>query len=208
MSINVVESSDSFFGTENLVSVFMGEIRNLNNIMRFNNRFVTHHMTVSSHTFYVTVYSLLISKKMSLSPRLISCVLEMSLKHDVEESEYGDILVPAKSELIDADEYESFSDKIRDELLGSSIRVSEMEHDFCFQIVRFSDKVEGLITSLEEVEMGNRYFVSIAYSHLEVLSHIAESSHILYDLYVAFRNYSESILNQIDLNRDKLEVKK
>ena len=152
---------------KNLEGLF--EIRNLNELKRFNIRLTLHDQNVSSHSLFVAIIANYIAhdfEKLEIFDiKNRYRVLISALTHDFEECKLGDILIPSKSNF--KSKYEEESKKIKEELFKKlnienfDFELNEIEKN----IIEFSDKLEGFIYCVEEVEFGNSQFEEFAKSY-------------------------------------------
>lgn len=137
------------------------EIRNLNELKRFNIRLTLHDQNVSSHSLFTGIISHYIANGLRKTTDIIKPInqyriLLNSLIHDFEECELGDILIPSKSNF--KKDYDEEAKKVKSRLFNSlnieDVELLELEST----IVEFSDRIDGLLYCFEEIEFGNSQF--------------------------------------------------
>lgn len=162
------------------------KIRDLRNITRFNKRLLHVNDTVSSHSYYVTVLSLLVSLEyieksgnISINP---TSVMSYSLLHDIEESVLGDVLTPTKYRNTEyLNQYNKLKDDVIDDMLKGneflkSVELNEQEK----LVFKFCDMFEAYSTSMEEYYLyGNKQFEFISSNYKsKILDFVSVDSHL------------------------------
>lgn len=153
--------------THNFIKFVFGRSRRLNQINRFNIRFRSYDEKVSSHSYYVTLYSLILSDFLTEMGYKIDTkkVIYCSVLHDVEESISGDTIRPFKLQF--KKEYDELAKLSAKEVLNDLptnlrdkyLKYWEKDEDCIeFLIVRIADDLSGLVYCSEQTKLGNKTF--------------------------------------------------
>jgi len=158
------------------IKFLFGSNRRISRVIRFSTRPRVVDETVSTHSYYVVLYSLIISKmlinrgvKVNVEKTMTRAIL-----HDLDESVSGDIIRTFRERLSDELEklcYEvmrgilqGLDKKIYEELL---LNWSQKFNDIEGKIVNLCDNISGWAYSEEQIQMGNQIFISIANHYYE-----------------------------------------
>jgi len=152
--------------------------RNLAHVTRFNNRPQHFPESVAEHSFYVSYFTLLLTKLLEKQKVKIDGkkALQIAIIHDAEEGFSGDILNPFKH--YNEKVYQAIKEVNR-EMVGEtfidlptdlSSELVELWHEETntktleAQVVKVADKLSLLSKCFEEIKAGNNYFEEI-YKH-------------------------------------------
>ena len=136
------------------------KLRNLSYVERFNLLVKLHPQNVATHSLYTAYLTLYLIERLKLgvNPYLAATY---AILHDVEEAYLGDIILPTKNGELGV-AYRKTAEKIKRDIfryLGIDyIGIpKDVKH-----IVKVADMLEAYIYAIEEVKLGNRYFVKVA----------------------------------------------
>src|SRR4030042_3764267 len=149
--------------------------RSLAHVTRFNNRPQHFEESVAEHSFYVSYFTLLLTKLLEKKKIKIDTkkALSIAIIHDVEEGFSGDILNPFKH--YNEKVYQAIKEVNR-EMIGemfielptdlSSELVQLWKEENAgktaeSQVVKTADKLSLLSKCFEEIQAGNNYFEEI-----------------------------------------------
>ena len=182
---------------ENFIKFLFGSNRRISRVVRFSTRPRTVDEYVSTHSYYVALYGLIISKLLIKKGVKVDIekVMTRALLHDLDESVSGDIIRIFREKL--SSELESLCYEVMKGILkGLDKSVYEdllwdwhqKFEDTEGQIVKLCDNIAGWIYCEEQIQMGNNIFKSISEDYLKriitdtILNWIPE-------LYQEFKNY-------------------
>ncbi|MFH1209643.1 MAG: YfbR-like 5'-deoxynucleotidase [archaeon] len=175
---------------------FVMDVRRLEGIERCSNTPHIHKSYVSSHSYYVALYSMLFADIENSNSDIhiydTSEVIKKALIHDLEESITGDILFPFKKS--NEDYLKPQIQKIVNEELFYGIPNSDIKFYYKFLwntskdnsregiMVAAMDKFEILIYSLAELLLGNKQFILIYETALDILRNKFQTISSLQDI--------------------------
>jgi 5'-deoxynucleotidase YfbR-like HD superfamily hydrolase len=153
--------------TNDFIKFIFGPSRRLNQINRFNIRFRSYNEKVSSHSYYVALYSLILSDFLiDLGYEInIKKVVYSSILHDIEESISGDTIRPFKLQF--KKEYDTLAKLSAKEVLDdlpTNLKDKYLDYwekdEKCieFLIVKIADDLSGLVYCHEQIKLGNKTF--------------------------------------------------
>jgi len=169
-----------------------GSSRRLNNIVRFNTRHRSLSENVASHSYYVALYSLILSKILiQLGEKVnVEKVLTRALLHDIEECVAGDVLKNVKADPEMKKAYNKIAELSAKSVLSplppgiKNSLFSEWRHQLEGTegwIVDMADELSGITYSREQLQMGNNYFKTIFADYQKRFRDLVENT-ILQDL--------------------------
>lgn len=144
-------------------NVFEPRLRAASIVPRWSIVWRTRDNNIAEHSWYVTVYSMLVAQVIEWKGPAAS-LLAMASLHEIEELVTGDVVSPVKTRLIDRDRLDQFVDtQLRRSLpfahsLDTSIRESvgkDMVEQIC-AIIKVADTLDALFFLLTEELLGNR----------------------------------------------------
>jgi 5'-deoxynucleotidase YfbR-like HD superfamily hydrolase len=156
-----------------LIDFFIGHHRRLAKVIRYSTRIRSFDESVSTHTFFVVLYTailsdILIKKGIEVDK---SKAMTRALVHDLAEQTSGDIIRTFKADLPEAfNRLEEISvnkslQTLPEELKNEySENWQKMFDDLEGLIVKVADDISGLMYCYESIKMGNQYFYGI-YQH-------------------------------------------
>ena len=190
-------------------------VRDLRNIRRFNKRILHNNDTVASHSYYVTMLSLMIAERyneITHSEQVDSslCMIN-SLFHDAEECVLGDVITTTKysngsmKRAYDELKYEVFKDVMGHNQFRTLIAAMESKGRFSKELVicTLADKIEAQLTCLEEyVLYSNQQFRQIIDKYKLLINNIVNEDKVLHKIYHEILDeIAKSYLNgKYDLN--------
>jgi len=162
---------------------FIMDIRRLEGIERCSNTPHIHKSYVSSHSYYVALYSMLFA---DIENSNINChtydtseVIKKALIHDLEESITGDILYPFKKSnevYLKPKIQKIVKEKLFDGIPDKAVKIyykklwnNSKDDTKEGMMVAAMDKFEILIYSLTELFLGNKQFVLIYKTALNII---------------------------------------
>ncbi len=170
---------------KNFGKFLLGFQRRLSNIIRFNTRPRLMHESVATHSFYVGLYTIILSDyavKKGIQVDIIKAV-KRALLHDIEESIAGDVQKQIKHQMLEA--YNKISDmvivrilenlpsEIKENYLIEALSFKETldkgEQDIESLIVNIADDISGVVYCKEELNLGNKYFEHILTDYIKRL---------------------------------------
>ena len=157
-----------------MIEFLFGVQRRLANILRWNTTPRINTESVASHSYFVVLYSIIISDYIkanyNLSPD-IEKVCKIAVLHDLEESFSGDIVASIKASSVEfrnvlEDINLKVLDKIFDHFDNKDEYISywKMSRDYSYlesKIVRVADLISQILYSFEEIKMGNSFMNDI-----------------------------------------------
>jgi 5'-deoxynucleotidase YfbR-like HD superfamily hydrolase len=181
-------------------------IKRLDSVIRYSSIPVTHHELVSTHSYWVTMYALLIHRAIDGEDRLTSRLLISALIHDLSESKTGDVVrtfkyssEPLKKEIDNAEELivKSLPQEIQDLFSVHSdtkgIEAACNDTRYIKDIVKAADFVslfrymrkEAAMHNMEIIPFYNRMFTDLCTmsASMEVLSKTSGYAKHLRQLY-------------------------
>jgi 5'-deoxynucleotidase YfbR-like HD superfamily hydrolase len=189
-----MEKQNNVLDSKYLYDFALGSSRRLNNLVRYNTRHRTTVENVASHSFYVTLYSLIIADMLMAKGQKLNVqqVLVRALIHDMEECVAGDVLKHVK----DDEDMNRAYDKIANMSIDSVLSVlpeglismlkKEWENvkDDSIEswVVNIADNIGGIVYCHEQCTMGNKYFEHIYQDYISRLNRLVDNT-ILQDIY-------------------------
>lgn len=152
------------------VKFLFGHNRRLNHVIRFSTRLKNYNENVASHSFYVSLYSIIladIAKELGYKINLEK-LIKGSLFHDIEECASGDVITLFKKQMRKA--YTKLSEMSILTVLKDLPEKQKKEYSEIWKnhsngiegwIIRIADDLEGLIYCQEQLDLGNSYFIDI-----------------------------------------------
>lgn len=137
------------------------ELRTLAFVGRWNILMAGNRDNVAQHSYYVTVYSRVIADVIQWKGPM-DYVMWQALMHDADEAITGDIIGPAKKQIIDEEKAADFLNDQMEAKMGGLIdlaehmEVTDVQHDEATRIVHAADKLDALLYLIGEHRMGNR----------------------------------------------------
>jgi 5'-deoxynucleotidase YfbR-like HD superfamily hydrolase len=134
---------------------FGGSLRVLNQVPRWGciPRIKDH--PVSSHSYWVLMYCMLLSQHMGLDATSTLEVYEFAILHDTDEAATGDIIGPVKRSAVDRPRLADYA--------RQSFRSWGVEHlipaepsQSARDIVKAADTIDDMLTLSEEIALGNK----------------------------------------------------
>ena len=122
------------------------DIYKLKNIVRYNNKLTLTKETVSEHSFYVALISLMICQKLKLNNDITLQVLVKSILHDMPEIEINDITHDVKERL-----------KLRPLLKVYELEYFEEHFNEFLQIINADNKIVNLIVDISDAYSVKQY---------------------------------------------------
>lgn len=141
------------------MSFFPPELRTLGVIRRWSIVWTLTEDTVSNHSFFVSLYANQIAKMIGWQGDY-GQLLFTAIAHDAEESTSGDLVAPAKKEMLDTQRAQSY---LRAQMLKRMPTIVEQQDaaaaspDFIAikRIVKCADRLDALLFLTVEKRMGN-----------------------------------------------------
>lgn len=160
-----------------LFDFFVHSHRRLSNINRFNTRICTTHESVAAHSYYVTLYAMVLVDELSIRHNIhidMQSTLQLAVLHDIEECIMGDIVRTIKKH----DEYNQVYNTLSIDAVQEVFRHTAMiqcdkycniwntQHDNIkvytpAWVVKVADDLSGIVYCHEQLRLGNTYFESI-----------------------------------------------
>lgn len=200
---------------KNLVNVlFEGEINKLSNINRFSSIPVIRYENVAEHSYYVSIYSLLVGLDLIQAGAnvALSSLLTKSLVHDIDESISGDFLrsfkysdielvkiIKKNCERLTLSIFNKYSET-PDKLYKHWLADKDASLEGC--IVRIVDLLAVSIYCKSEINKGNK---NLVYVLNETAGYIADCKEIVMKLGEPERKYLLDFIKQI-IDYTKKEV--
>lgn len=188
---------------DNFIKFLFGSNRRISRVVRFSTRPRTVDEYVSTHSYYVTLYSLIISKLLIKKGVKVNIekVLTRALVHDLDESVSGDIIRIFREKL--SGELESLCYEVMKGILkGLDKSVYEdllwdwhqKFEDIEGQIVKLCDNISGWIYCEEQIQMGNKIFIAISKDyHGRIIEDLGKLG--LVELRGEFKDYDREKIN-------------
>lgn len=157
-------------------------IKRLDSVIRYSSIPVAHHESVAQHSYWVTIYTLLIHKTIGGEDRLTKDLLIAALIHDSAESRSGDYVrthkyssESLKKELDKSEELivESFPQEIRD-LFKKPFDVTYDDGLYIKDVVKAADFVSLFHYMRKEAAMHNMEIVPFYYRMIVDLSDMCD----------------------------------
>lgn len=174
-----------------LTEFLFGFQRRLSHIIRFNTRPRTIDETVASHSFFVTLYSLILAEILEEKGIKIDKLktVRRALLHDIEECVAGDLMTHLKQDPDVKKVYDKIAlysvqtslkklpKKIRNIFLEEWKEFSkgESKEDW---IVEVADDLSGIIYCQEQVLVGNKFFKIILQNYLNRFSKLVSGTEL------------------------------
>ena len=196
-------------------SFLFGAQRRLTNIIRWNTTPKIISESVSSHSYFVTLYSMYLSdylKEKYLLKINIEKVMRMSILHDIEECFSGDIVASLKA--ADEDFKEILANvcrKVVKEVFKGCTFSEEYillweeyreEKTIEAKIARVSDILCQILYSFEEIKLGNEFMEPICENSLRLLKTYTDEW--IRELYSEISDFVISNTTSINLEEDVL----
>jgi 5'-deoxynucleotidase len=168
----------------NFAKFLFGYHRRLGSIIRFNTRIKFFDENVAAHSYYVTLYTMIICKYLnSIDVNKVNAekAITIALVHDIEECISGDIMKHVKLKMKNAYEemskftadrvFKNVPDAIKKSLIEEAYEFEHGTNDSIIEkkIVKIADDICGIIYCKEEVDLGNKYFVKILDDYMKRL---------------------------------------
>lgn len=142
---------------------FPPELRTLSVVPRWSIVWILTNDSVANHSYFVTFYAREIAKLIDWSGDL-GDLMYRALVHDAEESISGDIIGPAKDEMLDNERAKRYlHDQMRLRMPFVPVNLDIMrafdpvEDDEAWRIVKAADKMDALIFTIIEQRLGNNF---------------------------------------------------
>lgn len=147
--------------------------RRLSHVIRYNNTPKLQHENVATHSFFVALYTMVVTDSLNLPDAEKLKAIRMALVHDIEESFSGDIIYDVKRQ---SPEFKEAVTMMNHAILGKTLqglpeetaklydelwKEYNMRDSYSAQIVEFADDLSAAMFSSEEVKLGNTYFEEI-----------------------------------------------
>lgn len=141
------------------------ELYRLSNIIRYNPWSKINTETVSSHSFFVALFTKMICDGLEVKPSIKLAALEFALVHDAPESLMNDItydakrLMPGINELLEKFEKQYLEKNFPETMKVAFIDEDSSEEDLLVSlIVKLADVYSVIQYCNNEVQLGNRPF--------------------------------------------------
>lgn len=182
---------------DNFIQFLFGSNRRISRVVRFSTRPRSVDEYVATHSYYVALYGLILSK-MLIGKGVkvdVESVLTRALVHDLDESVSGDIIRIFREKLSNELEVlcgevmqgilKGLPDKQREYLMFHWHNKFEETEGL---IVKICDNIAGWAYCEEQIQMGNKIFVPIAGDYLKRI--LTDTYNIgLEELYQQFKDY-------------------
>lgn len=153
----------------------MRKFYKLDNIIRYNTLNKLKQETVASHSYYVSLFAMMICNGLKMGPAFLGKVLEVALTHDIPEIEINDITHDAKQKM---PELVEILKKYEDEFMlctfpavYSTIKSPQLYDLIANQIVKVADTMSVLQYCDNEYSLGNKSFEGmVTNSYARVIS--------------------------------------
>jgi 5'-deoxynucleotidase len=149
-------------------SPFPPELRTMSIVPRWSIVWTTQEDNVANHSFYVTVYSHMIARTIKWKgPK--DYLMFLALMHDADETITGDVVSPAKDQIVDYDKMADYVDAKMYERMGGLVHeLAEMGNSISTKvgeeadaIVKAADRMDALFFLLVEARRGNNVIDSL-----------------------------------------------
>lgn len=161
---------------KNLARFLVGPHRRISRIIRYSTRLRIFDETVSSHSYFVTLYALIMAHMLQEKGHKINVenVILRALLHDLDEGVSGDIIRIFRQKL--KGELEVLNRKSLNYILQDLPKVIKEKYltqwDRKFDnleglIVKAADDISGLIYCKEQLQLGNKSFRPIYDNYLD-----------------------------------------
>jgi len=187
MKINMKKKNLPENTFKDVVDFITGFSRRLCHIDRFNTRPVIRKENVADHSFYVVLFSSILSEIAELNNIKINKyeVLLKAVLHDIEESISGDISKALKKDSKFKNLYLSVSElSVKRILSPLPLPISTRFLDNWKNknastenlIVKIADELSGIVYAREEIIMGNSYFEHIYFNYMHRLESLVKDT--------------------------------
>lgn len=148
----------------------LSEMYKLKNIVRYNHRARLKNENVAEHSFFTSLITLELCKRLNLSNDITSSCIIKALLHDMPESELNDITYDVKLKLNLRPLLKKFEDKYFEDNYAkyANIMIND-DSNIVNTIVNYADAMSVLQYTYNEIELGNMTFVPIVTETLERL---------------------------------------
>jgi 5'-deoxynucleotidase YfbR-like HD superfamily hydrolase len=182
---------------DNFIKFLFGSNRRISRVVRFSTRPRLVDEYVSTHSYYVTLYALIISKMLIEKGIKINLesVLTRALVHDLDESVSGDIIRIFRERL--SDELEELCQEVMKGILkGLPYKIFNYlleEWNLKFiniegKIVKLCDNIAGWAYCEEQIQMGNKIFIAVSTDYLKRI--LVDTFNLgVEELYTEFKEY-------------------
>ena len=154
----------------------------LKNIVRYNNHFRLTNESVAEHSYFVTLYVLLLYEEFDFD---LTSALSYALIHDIPEIHTGDIGHEIKQKF---SKLKEVLDKIEIDFIGSIEQLVDIHENLKFSerdIVKLAD-IKSVILYLEtEIKLGNKSFQ-------RMLEYSIERHNTLYEKLKSIRRHNDN----------------
>lgn len=141
---------------------FPAELRTASFVSRWSILWSNHRTDIAQHSFYATLYARMIARVIKWDGPL-DYLMFKALVHDLDESITGDIIGPAKKNIIDKDKAEAYIDMKMAERMGAlwtefcmvEDNVTDEVFDDVSKITKAADILEAVIHLKVEQRLGN-----------------------------------------------------
>ena len=141
---------------------FPPRIRAASIVPRWSIMWTTEKDTVSSHSFFVSIYAKHIADLIQLDRRFMYPLLWMSLTHDLDEVITGDIVAPAKRAVVDTKSLDRFVDMKAAEVIPflftdryHKMGLSESDMLTVLSVLKVADALDAVLFAVVEEVRGN-----------------------------------------------------
>lgn len=157
--------NELYFSKEKLLEMYK-----LKNITRYNHRTRLKDESVAEHSFFTTLITLEICKRLNLNDELTFACLCKSLLHDMPETELNDITYDVKVKLNLYPLLKEYEDEYYEKNFPKLIKLMKNDDDNIVNlIVKYADAMSVLQYVYNESELGNTTFDTIKDTTLERL---------------------------------------
>jgi 5'-deoxynucleotidase YfbR-like HD superfamily hydrolase len=182
---------------DNFIQFLFGSNRRISRVVRFSTRPRLVDEYVATHSYYVALYGLIISKMLIAKGKKIDVesVMTRALVHDLDESVSGDIIRIFREKL--SNELELLCEEVMKGILKhlperlSDYLLYHWNHKFEDdegQVVKLCDNIAGWAYCEEQIQMGNKIFIPISADYLKrILVDLFNMG--LEELYTEFKEY-------------------
>ncbi len=149
------------------------EMYKLKDIVRYNHRTRLKNENVAEHSFFTTLITLELCKRLNLSNDItLSCVIK-ALLHDMPETELNDITYDVKLKLNLYPLLKKFEDEFFErEFADYASLMNNNENNIVNLVVKYADALSVLQYSYNEIELGNTKMHAIIEETISRLSEI------------------------------------
>lgn len=153
---------------------------------RFNNEVHLHEENVAEHSFYVSVFAMMLCDEFAVSSNMRRVIIEKAIVHDIHEVVISD--VPHNVKMIDESIlrfYTNYESKYNAYHFASLVQLYDQltlhDRQVCDEVVTLADVLSVVQYSQLEVSLGNKKFEKILEGAWE---RVNESINKLYELNV------------------------